>query len=494
MSNNTKLAIGVLAMSLLLLTPIAAHAQTEPTATSTTEATATIEPTATETIVPTATETVVPTATSTVEPSPTSTVVPTATSTIVMEPSLSVSPSTVVAGDTVTATWSNIPDPSATDWLGLYQAGAPDMSYISWVYVSGSATPSAPMASGSVTFTIPDTATPGSYEIRLFADNGYVRLATSSPVMVSEPTPTSTAEPTSTPTVTNTPEPTSTPTTTPTTEPVATSTPTSGSSDDWRSIVIPTPEGDRKANHGWFVSWIARFAKTFEDIRHGLIVSFFARSDLGKDNGEDEEEDATATPTEEATAIPTGTAQPTATVVPTATSEPTATQVPTVDSTVTPTVTPTSGTAQETSLQSKEQERQQRKEERESQKELEKQQRKEERESHKEKNRNSLQQEEQTGQTYGFAPFTIDKSETPSATTDSSGSQSPGSRGPKEGRKVGDSGDVGSPPFADEEEVFPGRSERRSTEVGQKRDEAGNSQRSDPKPSSSGPASVGRNR
>jgi hypothetical protein len=86
--------------------------------------------------------------------------------------SLVVAPQTVSAGGSVTATWANIGNPSATDWIGLYAtSGAVDNTYVSWRYANG-------LASGTVPFTIPAGTAPGStYELRLFGNGG--RLATS---------------------------------------------------------------------------------------------------------------------------------------------------------------------------------------------------------------------------------------------------------------------------------------------------------------------------
>ncbi len=83
--------------------------------------------------------------------------------------SLGASPTSVPAGGSVTATWSNICAPGA-DWIGLFTPGAPDTSHVTWGYTTGA-------ASGSVPFAIPATLAPGTYELRLFSNNGYTRLA-----------------------------------------------------------------------------------------------------------------------------------------------------------------------------------------------------------------------------------------------------------------------------------------------------------------------------
>jgi len=99
-------------------------------------------------------------------------------------PSLSASPSTVAPGGTVTATWSGIPSPTYLDWVGLYTPDSPDTVYIAWIYVSCTQTPIAPAAAGSCAFQIPGGLTPGTYELRLLANNGYSRLATSGALSV----------------------------------------------------------------------------------------------------------------------------------------------------------------------------------------------------------------------------------------------------------------------------------------------------------------------
>ena len=86
--------------------------------------------------------------------------------------SLSASPTSVSPGASVTATWNGICAPSAADWIALATPGAPNTSYLAFRYTTGS-------ASGSVPFTVPGSAAPGSYELRLFSSGGYTRLATS---------------------------------------------------------------------------------------------------------------------------------------------------------------------------------------------------------------------------------------------------------------------------------------------------------------------------
>ena len=93
---------------------------------------------------------------------------------------LSVNQTGIPSGGTLTATWSGIAGPSALDWIGLYSPGSDNFSHLAWIYVSCSQTPGSPRASGSCPFTVPSTLAPGNYELRLFANDLYDDLATSS--------------------------------------------------------------------------------------------------------------------------------------------------------------------------------------------------------------------------------------------------------------------------------------------------------------------------
>ena len=99
---------------------------------------------------------------------------------------LSATPTTLTAGGTVTAAWSGIATPRATDWIGLYSAGAANTTFINWIYVSCSKTSSTARASGSCPFTVPATLTPGNYELRLLANDGFTSLATR-PIVIAPP-------------------------------------------------------------------------------------------------------------------------------------------------------------------------------------------------------------------------------------------------------------------------------------------------------------------
>jgi hypothetical protein len=62
------------------------------------------------------------------------------------------------------------------DWVGLSAAGAPDTSYITWVYLSGSHTaPNVSMTSAIVMMTAPTVD--ASYEARFYLNDGFTVLA-----------------------------------------------------------------------------------------------------------------------------------------------------------------------------------------------------------------------------------------------------------------------------------------------------------------------------
>jgi hypothetical protein len=102
-------------------------------------------------------------------------------------PTVTVNVSTVAAGQTVQVTVANGPG-SSTDWLGLYRTGTADLSYLDWKYLSGARTPPPTGLTGAtVPFVMPTTT--GTYEFRLFKNNGMTRLATSAAVTVTGPSP-----------------------------------------------------------------------------------------------------------------------------------------------------------------------------------------------------------------------------------------------------------------------------------------------------------------
>ena len=77
----------------------------------------------------------------------------------------------VAVGRPFTAEFRGAPG-NAQDWIGLYSVGAGDREYWRWKYTEGA-------TAGTLEFEAPDE--PGRYELRMFEDNEYDRLATSDP-------------------------------------------------------------------------------------------------------------------------------------------------------------------------------------------------------------------------------------------------------------------------------------------------------------------------
>jgi hypothetical protein len=133
------------------------------------------------------------------------------------------------------------------DWIGIFPAGAPDNGYGSYVYTSSAASPCtlapgpAVRATGTCGVVVPST--PGTYELRLFANNGYTRLGTSSPFTITANTATPTTLSTATPTALSTATRTATPTATAT--PTRTATPTAAILTSGQSASAPSPTATR---------------------------------------------------------------------------------------------------------------------------------------------------------------------------------------------------------------------------------------------------------
>ena len=64
----------------------------------------------------------------------------------------------------------------ATDWLAFAATSASNSGYVQWTYVGGGVT--------TRTWTITAPTTPGTYEFRLFLNDGFTRAATSPTVTV----------------------------------------------------------------------------------------------------------------------------------------------------------------------------------------------------------------------------------------------------------------------------------------------------------------------
>jgi subtilisin family serine protease len=98
--------------------------------------------------------------------------------TIAPPPSLTVSATTAAPGSPVTVTLTNGPG-GQFDWLGFASTAAPNTSYVTFTYVGNGVI--------TRTWTVTAPSTPGTYEFRLFLNNGYTRAATSPTVTVIQP-------------------------------------------------------------------------------------------------------------------------------------------------------------------------------------------------------------------------------------------------------------------------------------------------------------------
>ena len=100
---------------------------------------------------------------------------------------IALSATSVAAGAAVTATIANGPG-NAGEWVGLHGATVADGTYVDWKYLNGTRTrPVAGMTGAAVTFTMP--ATPGTYNVRFFLNDSWVKLATSATITVTPPPP-----------------------------------------------------------------------------------------------------------------------------------------------------------------------------------------------------------------------------------------------------------------------------------------------------------------
>ena len=107
-----------------------------------------------------------------------------ATSNVVTVASPSVTPAsaTVSPGGVISVTVANGPG-NGWDWVALHSTTAPDGTFVDWMYMSGTRTqPSPGLTNATIQLTAP--ATPGTYNVRLFANNTYTKLATSITITV----------------------------------------------------------------------------------------------------------------------------------------------------------------------------------------------------------------------------------------------------------------------------------------------------------------------
>jgi hypothetical protein len=95
-------------------------------------------------------------------------------------PTLSVDTTTVTPGVTVTATIANGPG-NAKDWVGLYPVGG--SVELDWKFLNGARiAPATGVTGATLSFTLPTT--PGTYVLRLYANDTHTLLATSAIITV----------------------------------------------------------------------------------------------------------------------------------------------------------------------------------------------------------------------------------------------------------------------------------------------------------------------
>src|SRR5207302_2687318 len=98
-------------------------------------------------------------------------------------PTLSVNTTSAKAGASVTASWGGVTGATTNDWIGVFHPGDADTAYLDFEYDSScTKTPGSVSAAGSCGFPMPATA--GTYELRLFSNGGFTRLAVSGPITV----------------------------------------------------------------------------------------------------------------------------------------------------------------------------------------------------------------------------------------------------------------------------------------------------------------------
>src|SRR3989475_12027316 len=73
------------------------------------------------------------------------------------------------AGTSVNVSWSGIVGPTAADWIALVAVGAATSTRPAFQYTTGA-------AAGTISFAVPGSVTPGSYEFRLLANNSLTLL------------------------------------------------------------------------------------------------------------------------------------------------------------------------------------------------------------------------------------------------------------------------------------------------------------------------------
>jgi hypothetical protein len=96
--------------------------------------------------------------------------------------SIALTPNPAMVGATLSATITGGPG-NATDWMGLYPEGAADNNFVAWCYTNSTKTAPA-NGSANATVTCFTPTMPGHYQVRLFSNNTFTKVATSNTITV----------------------------------------------------------------------------------------------------------------------------------------------------------------------------------------------------------------------------------------------------------------------------------------------------------------------
>jgi hypothetical protein len=100
--------------------------------------------------------------------------------------SVSAPAGSVRAGEPLHVAWSGVPSPSRRDWLALTSLAEPAAAPSAWAYVSCRGAPDRAYPGGTCDLDVPPTTRPGTYELKLLADDAHAPWA-STTVVVAPP-------------------------------------------------------------------------------------------------------------------------------------------------------------------------------------------------------------------------------------------------------------------------------------------------------------------
>jgi hypothetical protein len=99
----------------------------------------------------------------------------------------------------IEVSWAGLTQPRATDWIGLFRAGAADNAYVAWRYLG--CTTASPAAEGRCSLPVPAGLPTDEYELRLYQAGGFAEVARSDRFRLQpRPAPSPTASPAPAPT------------------------------------------------------------------------------------------------------------------------------------------------------------------------------------------------------------------------------------------------------------------------------------------------------